>query len=564
MSTSGIFHRVGPDPTLAIAPNAAQPGTPAAGQDVDAAVAAQFSAALASLLAQTPATEADDPMLSGTPAGDVAQQSLIAALVTPAPVTLQPSPQPDAAAAVDPKAAHRALDLVAPELRARLERVIDRMESEFGYKVEVVETYRSQARQNALFAQGRTEPGQVVTWTRASNHTLGRAADLVIDGSYDDPVAYQRLMRVAREEGLRTLGPRDPGHVELAASQSSIVPGGLELERPTPPADPAQPVGGQVAVVAPVARVATVYPIARVATVAQVAQVATVGAQAAPVVHSSPRAPRTEPAVARSAAARRDGSAIAGKTGGAEQPSPVAGPSLAAMSTSADTDSHAKDGRFAEPNDERASRSQIGQAAARHDASEILAKAREELMRAVAGTDSASGTASPVGTRETTTTGIGHADASERIARVLKMQEAASDRPLSQVVLRLERPDGGEDRLRVDLRGNTVSATLDVGDQAAADRLNANVKELQRTLERHGFETDSLTVRTATRSIEASTMARGVGASVEADLQRTTGSSSSSNTNTSSRERGARHDEQRPSPDSQRHRSRREHKGGRS
>jgi hypothetical protein len=154
---------------------------------------------------------------------------------------------------------------------------------------------------------------------------------------------------------------------------------------------------------------------------------------------------------------------------------------------------------------------------------------------------------------------------SERIARVLKVQDAAGDRPLSQVLLRLERPDGGEDRLRVDLRGNTVSATLDVGDQGSADRLNANVKELQRTLERHGFETDSLTVRTATRSMESSTMARGAGASIEADLQRTSaGAGSNNNANTSSRERGARHDEQRPSPDSQRHRSRREHKGGRS
>jgi hypothetical protein len=494
---------------------------------------------------------------------------------------------------------HRALDLVAPELRARLERVIDRMESEFGYKVEVVETYRSQARQNALFAQGRTEPGQVVTWTRASNHTTGRAADLVIDGSYDDPVAYERLMRVAREEGLRTLGPRDPGHIELpsssllasapgsaeeapvstqsadlrasviarpapfVASPSSIVPGVSELERFAQPADPAQP-SGQVAVVAPVARVATVSPVAQVATVAQVARVATVGAQAAPVVHSATRARGNESAAPRLAATRGEGGAVVSEKAGAEQAPPIAGPSFTAASTSGDAGSHAKDGRFAEPNDERTSRSRIDPATARHDATEILAKAREELMRAVTGTDSPSSTSSPLGTRETTTSGIGHADMSERIARVLKVQDAASERPLSQVLLRLERPDGGEDRLRVDLRGNTVSATLDVGDQAAADRLNANVKELQRTLERHGFETDSLTIRTATRSIESSTMARGAGASVEADLQRPTSSSSSSNTNTSSRERGARHDEQRPSPDSQRHRSRREHKGGRS
>jgi hypothetical protein len=265
---------------------------------------------------------------------------------------------------------------------------------------------------------------------------------------------------------------------------------------------------------------------------------------------------------------RRDGDATASDKTGADPTAPVATSPLATVSSRANTDSHSRDGRFAEPNDERPSRSRIDPAAARHDATEILASARDELMRAVTGTDSSSPPSSTLGTRESATAGIGHADVSERIARVLKVQDAASDRPLSHVVLRLERPDGGEDRLRVDLRGNTVSATLDVGDQAAADRLNANVKELQRTLERHGFETDSLTVRTATRSVESSTMARGVSASLEADLQRTTGSSGSSNTNTSSRERGARHDEQqeqqRQSPDSQRHRSRREHKGGRS
>src|SRR5690606_38311570 len=58
----------------------------------------------------------------------------------------------------------------------------------------------------------------VVTWTRSSNHTRGLAADLIVDGSYDNPLAMVRLARIAREEGLRTLGSRDPGHVELSGS----------------------------------------------------------------------------------------------------------------------------------------------------------------------------------------------------------------------------------------------------------------------------------------------------------------------------------------------------------
>ncbi|WP_141316419.1 M15 family metallopeptidase, partial [Lysinibacillus sphaericus] len=35
----------------------------------------------------------------------------------------------------------------------------------------VTETYRSQARQNYLYTQGRTRPGKIVTWTLKSNHT---------------------------------------------------------------------------------------------------------------------------------------------------------------------------------------------------------------------------------------------------------------------------------------------------------------------------------------------------------------------------------------------------------
>ena len=41
-------------------------------------------------------------------------------------------------------------------------------------------TYRSQAEQDALYAQGRTAPGKVVTWTKNSMHTAGKAFDIAI------------------------------------------------------------------------------------------------------------------------------------------------------------------------------------------------------------------------------------------------------------------------------------------------------------------------------------------------------------------------------------------------
>jgi hypothetical protein len=461
--------------------------------------------------------------------------------------------------------ARRSLDLVVPEFRNKLDRVIERMESEFGYKVEVTETYRSQSRQNVLYEQGRTEPGQVVTWTRASNHTAGRAADLVVDGSYDNPLAYQRLMTIAREEGLRTLGPRDTGHVELPSpvtlasargsveksvvSQTSIAPTALKLESPAARVSPNVGEG--------VARVATV------ATVAHVAQVAAVvvGGQNTPVVHAAPGRTRSSDisAARTSAQARRGGDAHALSASGAEapigQPPVTATSDLRAVTGEASSTDGEVDG---EPDVSTRSRARFG-AIARESATETLRQTRDELLRAVATVDPNAASPSSSGTDAPAT--VGHADMSERIARLLKVQDAAGDRPLSQVVLRLERPDGGEDRLRVDLRGSTVSATLDVADQAAADHLGANVKELQRALERHGFEAEGLTVRSTSRAAEASTLARA--AAVETDLQRPTASSPNTSTNTSSRERGARHDEERPSPDSQRHRSRREHKGDR-
>ena len=111
----------------------------------------------------------------------------------------------------------RDMDALAPEFRGRLGRVMSRMRSEFGHDVRVVETLRTQARQDRLHAQGRTDPGPVVTWTRHSKHGDGLAADLMVDGRWDNPAGYARLQQVAREEGLHTLGARGRARRACAA-----------------------------------------------------------------------------------------------------------------------------------------------------------------------------------------------------------------------------------------------------------------------------------------------------------------------------------------------------------
>lgn len=49
-----------------------------------------------------------------------------------------------------------------------------------GVNVFITETYRSQARQDYLYEQGRTRSGNVVTWTRTSNHKNRMAWDIAV------------------------------------------------------------------------------------------------------------------------------------------------------------------------------------------------------------------------------------------------------------------------------------------------------------------------------------------------------------------------------------------------
>jgi len=129
-----------------------------------------------------------------------------------------------AAALADPARPSRSLEGVHPELIQRMERVVDRMWNEHGHRVELVEGYRTQARQDHLYTQGRSRPGQVVTWTRNSAHTRGHAVDVKVNGGWSDLEAFKRLQVIANEEGLRTLGMRDAGHMELPRAVAAANP----------------------------------------------------------------------------------------------------------------------------------------------------------------------------------------------------------------------------------------------------------------------------------------------------------------------------------------------------
>ncbi len=107
------------------------------------------------------------------------------------------------------------LDSLDAAVKPKFEQFINALQDN-GLKVDVRETLRSQDRQDKLYAQGRTAPGPIVTWTKSSNHTKGKAIDLTINGdqSGSDP-GYQKAWQIAQKFGINFLGAKDPGHFEL-------------------------------------------------------------------------------------------------------------------------------------------------------------------------------------------------------------------------------------------------------------------------------------------------------------------------------------------------------------
>lgn len=84
-----------------------------------------------------------------------------------------------------------------------------------GVKIFITETYRSQARQNYLYEQGRTRPGQVVTWTKNSNH-MGRLAwDIAVSPPVNlyDTATLNKAGAIARKLGI-TWGGDWPNNID--------------------------------------------------------------------------------------------------------------------------------------------------------------------------------------------------------------------------------------------------------------------------------------------------------------------------------------------------------------
>lgn len=98
----------------------------------------------------------------------------------------------------------------------------------------ITETYRSQERQNYLYAQGRTRPGSIVTWTLDSKHKSRLAWDIAIGPpqSLYDVVTLNKVGAIARKLNITWggdwLGNIDRPHFEVKTNWQ--MPKGYKLE----------------------------------------------------------------------------------------------------------------------------------------------------------------------------------------------------------------------------------------------------------------------------------------------------------------------------------------------
>jgi len=134
-----------------------------------------------------------------------------------------PSEARAAAWQADPRS-EKNLATVQPQLQRLGRELLRRLAAE-GLTFKVTSGNRTQAEQDALYAQGRTKPGVVVTWTRKSRHIGGRAIDLTLF-SGKNPVwesrHYDTAGRIGEELGLvwggRWKRTPDKPHFELPAA----------------------------------------------------------------------------------------------------------------------------------------------------------------------------------------------------------------------------------------------------------------------------------------------------------------------------------------------------------
>ena len=86
-----------------------------------------------------------------------------------------------------------------------------------GVDIFITETYRSQARQNYLYEQGRSRPGQKVTWTKSSNHTGRMAWDIAVNPPKNlyDEATLKKAGAIAKKLGIEWGGTWSKANLDM-------------------------------------------------------------------------------------------------------------------------------------------------------------------------------------------------------------------------------------------------------------------------------------------------------------------------------------------------------------
>lgn len=113
---------------------------------------------------------------------------------------------------------------LVPELEVKAKDFLKKC-NEKGFNLEICQGRRTQAEQDAKYAQGRTTPGPIVTWTKKSKHVQGKAFDIC----FNDKDPFREKVKNYNWTPIGTIGQsiglkwgviqngkrRDFGHFEL-------------------------------------------------------------------------------------------------------------------------------------------------------------------------------------------------------------------------------------------------------------------------------------------------------------------------------------------------------------
>lgn len=151
----------------------------------------------------------------------------VAALVLVAWLLLRrPAPESPPEAPIEPEEPMPPSGVLAgvrPELAAAITEIVNQAGVR-GVKVRAISGYRSPQAQDALYAQGRSVPGPIVTYARGgeSAHNWGAAVDVWV--TPDTPENWTMVGELGEQLGLtwggRWLRLRDLGHLELSGWKS--------------------------------------------------------------------------------------------------------------------------------------------------------------------------------------------------------------------------------------------------------------------------------------------------------------------------------------------------------